>query len=97
MFAVTQLKVNTRGKDPDRDIFSIKGGQETVLVVLRKRCGGALLNEWLICIVHRSTGFSQIGQTFRLFPVLFLSPVKLHWILSFSILVVPQSASGVQG
>jgi len=52
MFAATQLKVNTRGKDLDRDIFSIKGGQETVLVVLRKRCGGALLNEWLICIVH---------------------------------------------
>jgi hypothetical protein len=52
MFAVTQLKVKTRGKDLDRDIFSIKGGQRRVLDVSRKWCGGALLNEWLICIVH---------------------------------------------
>jgi len=29
--------------------------------------------------------------------MLFASPMKLHWIFSFSILVVPQSASGVLG
>lgn len=36
MFAATQLKVNTRGKDPGRDVFSVKGSKKGGLVARQR-------------------------------------------------------------